>query len=159
MTRPLFVALLVAACGRSRPTTPPDVWHQESGYRWRALDVPATGLTPGFTLLDPSRTGITFRNAVSDSSLVHNRQLGQGAGVCLADVDGDGRPDVFLARTEGPSVLYRNLGNWKFEDITASAGVATADRHATGCVFADIDGDGDQDLVLVSLGGDRKSVV
>jgi len=115
--------------------------------------VPATGLTPGFTLLDPSRTGITFRNAVSDSSLVHNRQLGQGAGVCLADVDGDGRPDVFLARTEGPSVLYRNLGNWKFEDITASAGVATADRHATGCVFADIDGDGDQDLVLVSLGG------
>lgn len=129
------------------------MWHQESGYRWRALEVPATNLTPGFTLLDSSRTGITFRNTVSDSSLVHNRQLAQGAGVCIADVDGDGRPDIFLARTEGPSVLYRNLGDWRFEDITASAGVAAPGRHATGCAFADIDGDGDQDLILLSLGG------
>jgi len=38
LTRPLFLALLVAACGRFRPTTPPDVWHHESGYRWHALD-------------------------------------------------------------------------------------------------------------------------
>ena len=147
-----FLIVLVAACNRNSSSiaTP---WHDETGYRWRALDVPRTGLTPGFTLLGPSQTSITFTNTVSDSLLVHNRQLAQGAGVCLADVDGDGRPDVFLARTEGPSALYRNLGDWRFEDVTVSAGVAAPGRYATGCAFADVDGDGDQDLLLVSLGG------
>ena len=115
--------------------------------------MPRGTLTPGFTSLAPSRTGISFSNTVSDSLLAQNRQLAQGAGVCLADVDGDGRPDVFLARTEGSSALYRNLGDWRFEDITQQAGVAAPGRHATGCAFADVDGDGDQDLVLVSLGG------
>ena len=73
--------------------------------------------------------------------------------MCLADVDGDGRPDVFLPRTEGPSALYRNLGSWRFEDITVKAGVAAPDRFSTGCAFADVDGDRDADLILVSLGG------
>ncbi|MGH7520903.1 MAG: FG-GAP-like repeat-containing protein, partial [Gemmatimonadales bacterium] len=107
----------------------------------------------GFTLLAPSQTGVTFSNTVSESLLVQNRTLADGAGVCLADVDGDGRPDVFFARTEGPNALYRNLGSWRFADITASAGVAAPDRFSTGCAFADVDGDGDADLILVSMGG------
>jgi hypothetical protein len=144
--------LLVVACGPETATVSP-TWHDAAGYRWRELEIPRGNLTPGFTSLAPARTGIAFANTVGDSTLVHNRQLAQGAGVCLADVDGDRRPDVFLARTEGSSALYRNLGDWRFEDITSQAGVAAADRHATGCVFADVDGDGDQDLVLVSLGG------
>ena len=115
--------------------------------------MPGGPLVSGFTLLDPSRTGITFSNTVSESLLVQNRQLAQGAGVCMADVDGDGRPDVFLARTQGPNALYRNLGGWRFEDITASAGVGAADRFSTGCAFADVDGDGDPDLILLALGG------
>ncbi|HLZ45642.1 MAG TPA: VCBS repeat-containing protein, partial [Gemmatimonadales bacterium] len=152
MKRLLLFVLLASSCSRStKPSTP--IWHDETGYRWRALDVPRDKLTPGFTLLDPSRTGIAFTNTVSESLIVKNRQLAQGAGVCIADVDGDGRPDVFLARTKGPNALYRNLGNWRFEDITASAGVAADDRIHTGCAFADVDGDGDQDLILLSLGG------
>ena len=108
---------------------------------------------PGFTNLPGDRTGIRFKNTVSDSALLGNRILGQGAGVCLGDVDGDGLPDVFLARTEGASALYRNLGDWRFEDITVQAGVATADRHSTGCAFADVDGDGDLDLILLATTG------
>jgi len=149
----LFLLALIVACRSNPPAHPPDVWHDEAGHRWRALDVPASRLTPGFTLLAPSQTGIAFTNTVSDSLLAYNRQLAQGAGVCLADVDGDGRPDVFLARTAGPNALYRNLGDWRFEDITRQAGVAAPDRYSTGCAFADVDGDGDQDLLLVSLGG------
>src|SRR5439155_2244823 len=136
--RVLVLALLVAGCGR-----PPDTaWQQGDGYRWRPLVVPRRG-TPGFTLLDPSRTGITFSNAVSESLLVRNRVLAQGAGVCLGDVDGDGRADIFLARTAGPSSLYRNLGAWHFEDITRRAGVGAPDRYSSGCTLADFDGDGD----------------
>src|SRR5439155_1137132 len=100
-----------------------------------------------------SRTGIQFENTVSDSVLLGNRILGQGAGVCLGDVDGDGRVDVFLARTLGSSKLYRNLGDWHFKDITDSAGVAAGDRFSTGCAFADVDGNGTLDLILLSTKG------
>jgi hypothetical protein len=141
-------ALSVASCSSSRPTPP---WHQEAGYRWRDLDVPAG--EAGFTSMEGSKTGITFANAVSDSVLLGNRMLGQGAGVALGDVDGDGMVDVFLAKTEGCSALYRNLGNWKFEDITKSAGVGACDRHSTGAAFADVDGNGTLDLILLSTTG------
>jgi hypothetical protein len=146
--RVLLLGLLVASCGRPVDTT----WHDGGGYRWRALDVPGRG-TPGFTLLDPSRTGITFQNTVSDSLLLRNRILAQGGGVCFGDVDGDGLVDIFLARTEGPNALYRNRGAWRFEDITQRAGVGAPDRYSSGCTLADFDGDRDLDLILVAIGG------
>src|SRR2546425_415924 len=144
----LVLGLLALSCGRAADNT----WRQADGYRWRALDVPRRG-TPGFTLLDSSRTGISFVNTVSESLLVRNRILAQGGGVCFGDVDGDGLVDIFLARTEGPNALYRNLGGWRFADIAQSAGVRAPDRYATGCAFADVDGDGDLDLILTALGG------
>src|SRR2546423_1075771 len=138
-----------AAC-RSRPS--PAVWHQEIGYRWRSLTVPARG-GPGFAELPPSRTGIRFTNTVMLDSVLWNRHLAQGGGVALGDVDGDGLPDVYLTSNQGANVLYRNLGDWRFEDITARAGVAMAGRHSTGAVFADVDGDGDLDMLVSTLGG------
>jgi hypothetical protein len=154
VTRPsgglaILTLAVAVACESPRPTP---AWHQETGYRWRELDVPSSG-TPGFTKLDPGKTGIHFENFVSDSTLLGNRILGQGAGTCIGDVDGDGRPDVFLARTEGSNTLYRNLGDWRFQDITDSARVGAADRFSTGCAFADVDGDGDLDLVLLATKG------
>jgi hypothetical protein len=145
---PLGLTLVVAACTPVPDTT----WHQENGYRWRELAVSGRG-APGFTSLDSSRTGIRFANTVNESLMVQNRILVQGAGACLGDVDGDGLPDVFLARTEGPSALYRNRGGWRFDDVARPAGVEATGRHATGCTFADTDGDGDLDLILLALGG------
>ncbi len=98
-------------------------------------------------------SGITFQNEVSDSLLLGNRMLAQGGGVALGDVDGDGLPDIFLAKTQGCSALYRNLGGWKFEDITEKAGVGACDRHSSAAAFADVDGDGDLDLILLSTTG------
>ncbi|MGH7562131.1 MAG: FG-GAP-like repeat-containing protein [Gemmatimonadales bacterium] len=103
--------------------------------------------------MDAGRTGIRFENTLSDSAILGNRILAQGAGVALGDVDGDGLTDLFLARTEGSSRLYRNLGDWRFEDVTASSGIATAGRYSTGAALADLEGDGDLDLVLLATTG------
>lgn len=151
MTRALPVLALAAlASCRSAPGPDPS-WHQEPGLRWRELRV--AGGKPGFTALSPSRTGIRAGNLVPDSVLLGNRILAQGAGVCLGDVDEDGRVDVFLARTALPNTLYRNLGDWRFADVTAAAGVGAPGRHSTGCAFADLDGDGHLDLILLATTG------
>ena len=140
--------LALAACRQNRPVPP---WHQETECRWRELDV-APG-QPGFTHMEGRASGIRFQNDVSDSVLVGNRMLAQGAGVALGDVDGDGLVDVFLAKTQGCSALFKNLGAWKFEDVTKSAGVGACDRHSSGAAFADVDGDGDLDLILLATTG------
>ncbi|MGI9078523.1 MAG: VCBS repeat-containing protein [Gemmatimonadaceae bacterium] len=145
------VALLVifGACERR---VKPEIWHAADGHRWRALDVHRRG-QPGFALLSPSTTGINFTNSVSDEKALENRHLVQGSGVALGDVDGDGRTDIFFSHIQGQNRLYRNLGDWKFEDITQSSGVTTPGTHSTGAVLADTDGDGDLDLVVSAMGG------
>lgn len=146
--RAASLALLAAGCAPGVDTT----WHDSTGYRWRQLDVPGRG-RPGFTQVAPSRSGVTFVNTVSDSLLRRNRILAQGGGVCAGDVNGDARPELFFARTEGASVLYRNLGGWRFEDATQASGVAREDGYRTGCAFADLTGDGHLDLLVLALGG------
>ena len=73
--------------------------------------------------------------------------------MAAGDVDGDGWVDLYFCGLDGPNKLYRNLGNWQFEDITSLAGVACPDLDATGTALADLDGDGDLDLIVNSIGG------
>lgn len=127
-------------------------WQPRHGFRSAPMIVATNGKT-GFTRLDGFATGITFTNFLSHAATARNRILENGSGVALGDVDGDGWCDVYFCRLEGPNVLYRNLGNWRFEDITAKAGVACREQFSTGAVFADSDGDGDLDLFVNSVGG------
>ncbi len=73
-----------------------------------------------------------------------------GGAVALGDIDNDGLPEVFLTRPHHGSVLYRNLGNFKFKDITEEVGIQAAlvDHWASGATFVDIQGDGHLDLYV-----------
>lgn len=117
------------------------------GIRYSAVQVPTNGRT-GFASVDPVPAGIVFTNLLSDNRSITNQIYLNGAGVAAGDVDGDGRCDLYFCGLDNSNVLYRNLGGWRFQDITATAGLACADQASTGAVFADIDGDRDLDLVV-----------
>ncbi|MEN9674655.1 MAG: hypothetical protein RIS76_551, partial [Verrucomicrobiota bacterium] len=107
----------------------------------------------GFSLVPARQTGITFTNRLSEASIAANRLLEDGSGVALGDVDGDGRCDIYLCGLEDGNRLYRNLGGWKFSDVTAAAGVGCQGQPSTGALLEDVDGDRDLDLLVNSLGG------
>ena len=85
--------------------------------------------------------------------------------VAVFDYDNDGKPDVFLLNGStmnaergkekaAKSALYKNLGNWKFEDVTEKAGLAN-ERWGMGAAVADYDNDGDADLFVGNYGISR----
>ena len=141
----LFVSLLATRVFAAN-------WNNGQAFRFRELAVPPSGRNH-LTEVSSNETGITFRSDVAEDRGVENSIRLAGTGVAAGDVDGDGRCDLFFCSMGGKSVLYRNFGNWKFEDITASAGVACEGQDSTGAVFADVDGDGDLDLLVNSIGG------
>ena len=74
-------------------------------------------------------------------------------GVSFGDIDGNGLDDLYVCQPSGlPNRLYRNLGDGTFEDITESSGVGLLENTACA-LFADIDNDGRQDLIVVRASG------
>lgn len=110
-------------------------------------DVSAAALGGASSYWDQMRPGINhFRASMDAASGIdvygHN-------GVAVADVDGDGLEDLFVAQPQGlPNRLYRNRGDGTFGDISREAGVDLLERTSIG-LFGDVDNDGDQDLFVI----------
>ena len=118
--------------------------------------------TPLFQLVENS--GIDFQNKVEDGPKENSflfRNFYNGGGVAIGDINNDGLPDIFFTANQSNNKLYLNKGNFKFEDITKSAGIIQDDKWNTGVVFVDINNDGWLDIYVCSSGhmesGDRKN--
>jgi hypothetical protein len=84
-----------------------------------------------------SKSGIDFRNETSDY---------KGGGLAIGDLDGDGRPEIVAGSRRGGVGLFMNRGKLRFEATTAAGIDYTARAHAIA--IADLDNDGDKDLVI-----------
>lgn len=107
-----------------------------------------------------------FEDVTNASGLgVETRYISWGAGIY--DFDNDGNPDLFWVTGsvypeieaklpnypfKSPRILFRNLGNGKFEELLDQAGPGVAAAHASrGCAFGDFDNDGDVDILVMNL--------
>ena len=93
--------------------------------------------TTMFTELTGEATGIVAENNYADPRMWSDRSPefslgGMGTGVAIGDYDNDGRPDLFVMSKTETSRLFRNLGNWQFEDVTQAAGLILAEGETGG---------------------------
>ena len=110
-----------------------------------------------FTIVPPEESGLRTENAYDDPDmqgrLSREFDLGAvGTGVAIGDFDNDGLPGIFVVSKTGSCRLFRNLGNWKFEDVTEKAGVgdhgAAARIWKQGVTFVDVNNRGLLDIYV-----------
>ena len=112
-----------------------------------------------FTLMPESLTHAGFINHLDyDEQLKKKfniytyRNFYNGGGVAIGDVNNDGLMDLFLTSNMGPNVLYLNLGDFEFEDISVRAGIQGQGEWSTGVSLADVNGDGWTDIYICNSG-------
>ena len=120
-----------------------------------------------FAELAPEVTGVVTQNNYADAAAtsggrtdprvwadrIHEFDVGAiGTGIAIGDFDGDGRPDIFVVSKTESCRLFRNLGDYKFEDVTERAGVGDKGEAAAiwkqGATFADVNNDGLLDIYV-----------
>ncbi|RMF23292.1 MAG: VCBS repeat-containing protein, partial [Bacteroidetes bacterium] len=106
---------------------------------------------PLFQRLEPERTGVDFVNRITENdtfNILDFEYVYNGGGVAVADFNGDGLQDLFFTGNMSPNRLYLNRGDWHFEDVTETAGVAAPGRWCSGVAVTDLNLDGRPDLYV-----------
>ena len=138
----VFLVLLVFISGCKKPT--------ES----------VTDASIFFESVSPDLSGLDFSNTLyhkNDLNIIEYLYYYNGGGVAIGDINNDGLEDIYFTANQSPDRLYLNLGNLKFKDITASAGLAIDSTWSTGVTMEDVNNDGHLDI-YVSKVGDYKGL-
>ena len=106
-----------------------------------------------FTRLSPEQTGVTFSNYIKETNDFNINVFiyaYNGGGIAAGDVNGDGLIDLYFSGTQShsPNRLYINKGNFRFEDVSAKAGVDDSVGVRYGISMIDINGDGRLDIYV-----------
>jgi hypothetical protein len=142
--------------------------YESKGY----LGIAKTNFSGDRPSLYRNEDGKFFEDVSDQAGLGRNQLLGWG--IAFLDVDADGWPDLVMANGHvypeidrsqigetyrQKTLLYRNLGNGRFEDITASAGPGFSPlRPARGLAIGDLDGDGRPEILIVNM-NDRPTLL
>ncbi len=146
------------------------------GLPWRLLNPAGPNLVAAFVDLD----GDGWEDLILDKRLYRNeagqrfadvtrlsnlRLQGDVSGIAVADYDRDGRLDLYVARLgpsrasswldgkcggDGGNTLFRNQGNWQFEDTTTASGTGGGDRSTFSAIWLDANNDGWSDLYVIN---------
>ena len=131
---------------------PMSLAYGEQGQYSRAVE------SPSAVLKAPAQIKVRFVDVTKDAGLavaaaISDAQFFHGPGACFLDYDNDGLIDLLVTDygTLGGISLYHNVGQGKFEDVTAKAGLDPK-SHAIACSAGDYDNDGYADLTLSFMG-------
>jgi len=108
-----------------------------------------------FDVLPDRETGICFTNSISYTEEFNPytyRNFFNGGGVASGDINNDGLPDLFFCGNQVSNRLYLNKGNFRFEDVTATAQLQTQNVWSTGASMVDINADGWLDIYVCKSG-------
>ncbi|MGV6828513.1 MAG: CRTAC1 family protein, partial [Flavobacteriales bacterium] len=104
-----------------------------------------------FTKIEPSVSNINFQNNVHSKkgfNFMSYPYMYAGAGLAVGDIDNDGLEDIYFVGNNCPSKLYKNLGNFKFKDITVFSKTEDVDGFSTGVTMLDVNNDGWLDIYV-----------
>ena len=110
-----------------------------------------------FTKLEVDKTNLDFINQVFETdsiSLANNYYFYNGAGITVSDFNNDGLQDIFYTGNHTSSRLFLNKGGLLFEDVTLSSNLDN-NFWNSGSTYADVNGDGWQDLFVCTVGKDE----
>jgi enediyne biosynthesis protein E4 len=153
----IFVTARIGAPRNPRPAIQSSTQHD----RFPSLD------SAPFQFKDVTReSGVDFAYHNGEEAGYRTILESLGGGVAVFDFDSDGWPDLFFPgggefpksaagfTVRGrPNRLYRNLGNWRFRDVTAEIGLDGTTYYGHGAAVGDYDNDGDPDLLVTSYQG------
>lgn len=103
-----------------------------------------------FQRLDPEATGVDFVAPIDTThplKFLYNGGYACG-GVCVGDLNADGKPDLFFVGGSGANRLYLQTGELVFTDVSSEASIDGGDSWGGGAALVDIDGDGDLDIYV-----------
>ncbi|KAA3620910.1 MAG: CRTAC1 family protein [Flavobacterium sp.] len=110
---------------------------------------------PLFTMMSYEQTNIRFNNVVEnqkDFNIFKYRNFYNGGGVAIGDINNDGLADIYMTANMGKNKLFLNQGDFKFKDISESAGVEGHKPWSTGVTMVDVNNDGFLDIYVSNAG-------
>ena len=120
------------------------------------------GMEPERHALFRNRGDGTFEDVTESSGVVSQEPSYYGLQPVIADFDGDGKPDIFVANDSTPNYLFHNEGGMKFRDVGLLASVAVnmdgREQASMGVAAGDYDRDGRTDIFLTTFSEDTKTL-